>query len=1166
MVGRTWRMRVGEVRMRVGENDRVKEASRWLDIPDTWILFESSSSYCSGWYCYYTEYYARRVFDNDPFTYWEPRHQPPGYQHWFILDLQTSFTIQRLAVTNTGDPVRDVVNVILKSSSVWPFAWEEVFSTDAVVPGTTNPQHFELNCVGRYLYLLVDTQTGTRPVLAEVSFYGIENTGDPEGLSCHTLNTGCVISDTAVQSAPPGGQSCYVIADIHEGLRTPDNPLSVHRTGNVTLHGDLQFECAEDYEWQIGGWRCGGGHISDYNIPAKCDPDGIHPCCSDGGWCGNSPLHCDCAACIDYRGQAIPKWQIGGWRCGGGHISDYNIPAKCDPDGIHPCCSDGGWCGNSPLHCDCAACIDYRGQEGIVIHSGVNLAERGKAYSSVYDAPPDRVIDGDTSTAWASGSCMHTPSTGSVDPWVQIDLCGSFTINSVVIYNRGDELPERANPFNLHMGDSADITQNPVVQANMNFDPSSLDVITIPVSGVTARYVGIVLPGPSRVLHICEFQVYVDDSYIPFDNCLYTLGCEVAGATPGELVYAAPFHARPPGLIANVSVEITAGENPPITLHTLFQIAPDSTLTGLDLLCAENCNPTDTLAFLPLELYTESDLYGTTEFSLLEFPADFAGQDWTSGIESSTSDRLRVLGGTFWVQGRYTIRITDVHVTASGDWSRTADYSFEVLPPPELLEPVSNLTRACTLLPAGGVSLIDRFCLSCPAFTDILGPVEVSISFELIPIGVEVATTTFPGDGPPTDNRILISLSSLWVGYTPLVDIAAGIILLNVRVASVDGRFLEFDLAPLEIGIPTMAQLQSYLDNYFAYPDGDFFRSIALGDTQAAFNVAIFASAIVGRLANEGEDTLEVFDKLMEALSHVEINDEVSINGVSLTILLASGVPEMVSGESQSQNATTTCFEGFDILDDIYLTKLMPEFEDPEIYADITMSKMHLRIKRENRTRYSERVYLVGGDSDSLVRTTSFSDLLGNSCWGSPEVGIQFLEANFNPFEYSNNSHQIRSDVTGLGVKCGTRTHDVSGLSEPIDILTRRKNESLDGSIYVFETTEPLGSLAIFQFFAGKEQSALGFNIDVNSTLFPQDISLFLRKDGLPTQDVFNWTATLPLPEDQLFSIPWIDQAPWSNETNLTSSAYQWLLPREEVDITDYDVGNMTAYFIGNDV
>ncbi|XP_066269401.1 uncharacterized protein [Branchiostoma lanceolatum] len=1133
----------------------------------------------------------------------------------------------------------------------------------------------------------------------------IENTGGSEGLSCPTFNTGCIISDTAVAVAPPGGQSCYVTADIHEGPRSLDNPLPVHRTGNLTLHGDLLFECGEDYEVQVV-WSARGYDEENPDrtmdelllssittnsihlfIPPKTLPLGIYmiqlqaimtvpgsghvsvsavqtwielaklPVVYSMGSAlrtveasGDLLLKADSSydpeeilvsSGFEYKWTCtlvylppLPKWATAGWRCGPGYSSDYSVPAKCDPDGVNRCCSPGGWCGSSPLHCNCGpTCIDYRGVDlqatrGIDIHSGVNVAERGKAYSTLVDgsAVPDRVIDGDTSTVWSSGSCMHTPSTGTVDPWVQIDLCTSFTINSVVIFNRGDELPERANPFNLHMGDSADITQNPVVGNNLNFDPSSLTVKTIPVSGVTARYVGMLLPGPARVLHICEIQVFVDDQYIPFEDCSYTLGCEVAGSTPGELLYAAPMHARPPGTIANVTVEITAGENPPIILHTVIRVAADTTLTGLDLLCAENCNPVDTLAALSLELYTESDLYGTTEFSLAEFPADFAGQDWTSGIESVTSDRLRVLAGTFWAQGHYTIRLTDVHVTPSGDWSRIADYSFEVLPPPEARpEPSISLADSCSLLPAGGVSLIDRFCLVCPdMFTDILGPLEVFISFELIPIGVEVASATFPGDGPPADNRILISLSSLWVLYTPLFDLAAGTILLSVRVSSVDGRFLEFDLTPIDIGIPTMAQLQSYLDSYFAYPDGDFFRSLALGDTQAAFNVAIFASAIVGRMAYEGEDTLEVFDKLIESLSHVEINDEVSISGVSLSILLATGVPEMVSGESQvlaagllktafektrelagdlestpvgvinklaafmfsgsvnvmaasstmaekdhlegktyspnlilSQNATTTCFQGFDILDDIYLTKLMPEFEDPEIFADISMSKMHLRIKRENRTRFSERVYLVGGDSDSLVRAPSFPDLLEDSCWDSSEVGIQFLEANFNPFEYSNNSQEVRTDVTGLGVKCGSRTHDVTGLSEPIDILTRRKNESLDGSVYVFETSEPLGSLTVFQFFVGKEQSALGFSIDFNSTRFPQNVSLFLRKDGLPTQDTFNWTATLPLPEDELFSIPWI------NGTNLTSSPYQWLLPREEVDITDYDVGNMTAYFIG---
>ncbi|KAI8497521.1 hypothetical protein Bbelb_248270 [Branchiostoma belcheri] len=1282
-------------------NYRQCTASRWLEVPSSWILDESSGSYCSFWSCYYTVDYAWKAFDGDATTAWAPLHQPDGYQHWVILDLQTSFSIQRLSVTNMGDPVHDIVGVTVESSLLWPYTWVEALSSDAVVPSATYPQQLELQCTGRYLRLNVNTESGTRPILAEVSLYGIENTGGPEGLPCPTLNTGCVISDTAGETAPPGGQSCYVTADIHEGLRSSESPLSIHRTGNVTLHGDLAFNCGEHYELQViwtargydeenpdrtmdefllnsvatngihlfippktlplGKYMIqlqaiitvpGSGHVSVSAVQTWIEFASLPVVYSMGSLVRTVPTSGDLLikadssydpeelmvstrftyrwTCTLLHKPALPKWSATNWRCGPGYAADYSIPAECDPNGIYPCCSPGGWCGNTPLHCSCAGCIDYRGTAppafyGIDIHSGVNVAERGQATSSVVDgsATADRVIDGNTDGAWSGGSCMHTPSSGDTDPWVQIDLCHAFAISSVTIYNRADELPERANPFNLHMGDSADITQNPVVAANLNFGGlSSWTVMTIPVTGVTARYVGIVLPGPGRVLHICEFQVYVDDDYIPFDDCLYTLGCEVPGSSPGELLYAAPTHNRPPGMTANITVEITAGENPPITLYTIIEISPDATLTGMDILCAENCNPTDTLSFLALELYTESDLYGTTEFSLVEFPAEFAGQDWTSGIESQTSDRLRVLADTFWAQGHYTIRITDVYMNGLDDWSRTAEYRFEVLPPPEvILDPTATLTEACTLLPAGGVSLIDKFCLTCSAFTDILGPVEVSVGFELVPVGVEIASATFPGDGPPAENDIIISaLPSLWVGYTPLMDLASGTLLLTVRASSVDGRHTEFQLAPIEIEIPTMAQLQAYLDSYFAYPDGDFFQSLALGDTQAALNVAIFASDIVGKLAFEGQDTIEAFDKITEALSHVEIDDAVKVEGVALSVMLATGVPEMVSGESQvlsagflkaafettkhlagdletthlatinklsafmfsgsvnvmlasstmaikehqeginyspnlllSQNATTTCFEGFNILDDIYLTKLMPEFSDPEIFADISMSKDQAGKQDEGgRTNVPcKRRQRQSGQGSFLLGPA------GECCWASSEVGIQFLEANFNPFEYSNNSQEVRSDVTGLAVKYGSRTRDVRGLNEPIDILTRRKNESLDGSVYVFETAEPLGSLAVFHFLVGKEQSALGFSIDFNSTRFPQEVSMFLRKGGLPTQDVFNWTATLPVPEGQLFSIPWI------NGTNLTSDPYQWLLPREEVDVTAYDVGNLTSYFIG---
>ncbi|XP_078682378.1 polycystin-1-like protein 3 [Branchiostoma floridae x Branchiostoma belcheri] len=526
-------------------------------------------------------------------------------------------------------------------------------------------------------------------------------------------------------------------------------------------------------------------------------------------------------------------------------------------------------------------------------------------------------------------------------------------------------------------------------------------------------------------------------------------------------------------------------------------------------------------------------------------------------------------------------------------------------------------------------------------FLDILGPLELSIRFQLTPAG-ELATATFPGDGPDEDTRIFLTASSrVWVGYTRLFDLAVGSIRLFVRADSVDGRFFEIELAPIEIRPPTVSQLQSYLDAFYAHPDGLFFTQLALGDPEKAFKGAILASSAAGGLAYTGYDVLEIVDKITETIAMVDLEGVESINGVALSTFLVTVVPEMVSGKSQvlaatslqaafertrelagnttdtpvevvnklaafmfsgqccplrsertvnvlaassvlaekgqiagksfstdlayCQEATTIAFQALDILDDIYLNRLMSEFSDPEIFADHSMSKVHIRIKRENRTRLAGRVYHVSGDSDSLVRVPSFPDLLGDSCIDSDVVGIQFLESNVNPYEYSNNSREIGADVTGLGVKCGNRTLPVSGLTDPVDILTRRsKNNSLAELMYVFEASEPRGNMAIFQFFVRKNHSALSIeldfpslDLDFNNTLFPPDVTMLLRKEAPPTPEEYDWTATLPVPDEQIVSIP------WTNGTNLTSNPYHWLLSPEEINITTEDVDTMKDYFIG---
>ncbi|XP_070545391.1 uncharacterized protein [Ptychodera flava] len=105
--------------------------------------------------------------------------------------------------------------------------------------------------------------------------------------------------------------------------------------------------------------RCGSDYPLSDGSPAECDPGGIYPCCSSYGWCGNTPTHCDCDTCTDYSSTAT--WRSTDVYCGPGYPAANGEPAECDPNGEFPCCSPFGWCGNTPDHCDCDDCSDYRG-------------------------------------------------------------------------------------------------------------------------------------------------------------------------------------------------------------------------------------------------------------------------------------------------------------------------------------------------------------------------------------------------------------------------------------------------------------------------------------------------------------------------------------------------------------------------------------------------------------------------------------------------------------------------------------------------------------------------------------------------------------------------------------------------------------------------------------
>ncbi|KAI8480406.1 hypothetical protein Bbelb_418640, partial [Branchiostoma belcheri] len=171
--------------------------------------------------------------------------------------------------------------------------------------------------------------------------------------------------------------------------------------------------------------------------------------------------------------------------------------------------------------CSCPA-GQFLSEDGTrcVLSSGtdVNVALGKTVYQTSTMEPASRAVDGNTNSNWLAGSCTHTADAGETGPSWWVDLAQSYMIARVVIFNRQDGSQDRLNPFNIHIGDSDQVSMNPKCGGDHRI---ALDQPTISVScpGMMGRYVGVRLPGPSRVLTLCEVQVYTETDSPQFLTC-----------------------------------------------------------------------------------------------------------------------------------------------------------------------------------------------------------------------------------------------------------------------------------------------------------------------------------------------------------------------------------------------------------------------------------------------------------------------------------------------------------------------------------------------------------------------------------------------------------------------------------------------------------------------
>ncbi|KAI8515539.1 hypothetical protein Bbelb_063520 [Branchiostoma belcheri] len=1251
----------------------LSEQKRYLDIPPSYLV---------DWYNQVDSVStADGAIDCDYLTSWQTAFTlvRPWDRHWMILDLQTTHTLYEISIENHGWDLADVASFLLESSSVDPYDWKYVTNSDSVQIATIFSQYFQFRGTGRYWKITVWTADGWNVWFHDVCFYGHAVSPVP----CPQLQTDCALdgSPQVVASEVATGQPCHVSVDIHEGVRSKDNPLQVSRSAELTLHGLASYNCDGPYEASAIWIMPGNDDFTDVQLDLLPDLTDVYP----------DRLHLTLPAKTMPLGTFLLQLKVTMVATGSSHVSvgvaqtyvsfgwlpiaptlgsaartvddgDFwvNADQSWDPDGLIPS-SDFTY----TWTCDIVyipdptplECIDVL--ENILIHDGsrykvytdsetASNAEDECAKESGHLASPTdqaeweailhlndcvgggtRTIgvmdtDGDgqwslsdgtqvTWSAWAPGypsapaadACAQVTSSGwsdDVSCSTQNEFICELPISddcmvsperyrgavNYTIEGRDCQAWGSASPHLQTLAYYTSVQEEPAV-GNKCRDPSG-DGVWCYTMDAGKRWENCPVP-------YCAHKI----GLLACGNILGVQDSADADPDAGRL-HIVGKSDRQVGAIIKISVAIEAEGRP--TKYSFVNIHVGT--SSLDLSCKRNCNPDSHVISEELHLESDGNSDGNGYWTLVESPADFPGLDWSLDVSRVTGNTIKVRPDVFWAAGNYTLRITDD--------SKIAEWRFRV-PVNPWRSSGDPATEPCRLIPPVGISLMDQFCVTCDDYVDEYGPVQMEIKYEFIPSGVLTPTVAFPGDEPPTVIDFILSLFTGWVGYTYMVDIAPGTVILILRAFSFDGRYTEVHLPPIVISPPTLAQLSAYMLGLYADGEGTFYTSLMVGATEDAFLSAVTVSGVIGVLADSGVDVQELITETIENMNQVPLEDIESVMGVASVLLLVTPFPDQLTPESTvsaasalksafvalralsgdsselsvgavnraagsmfsavgnvftssqtkalaereagisnsvtleaSKNATTIGFEGLDVLDDIMLNALMPEFNE---------TKDQEMIQRQNRTIREERVYQVGGVSDCLIRVPSLPPLIGNQCPPGETVGVQFYESNFNPFEYSNNSNEVQSDIPGLSVKCGNQTLQVSDLGEPIDILTRRENTSLDDFMFIFKRAAPLGELSTFLFFAKTSRSSFGILVEFNSTLFPQPVTMVLSKHVQPTTDQYNWTTTLPVPDDQLFSIKWV------NGTYLTADPYLWHLSEEEMDITDGDVENMTKYYVG---
>ncbi|XP_070545132.1 serine-rich adhesin for platelets-like [Ptychodera flava] len=154
-------------------------------------------------------------------------------------------------------------------------------------------------------------------------------------------------------------------------------------------------------------------------------------------------------------------------------------------------------------------------QSGRINHALGKSATQSSIYLS---AGASRAVDGSKSGNFNDGTCTCT--LNEYEAWWKVDLGGVYLVNRVCVVNRQDCCAGRLEGAVVRVGNNRVFSQNDMCEDALRLDEVREKCIIFHCNDLSGRYVSIQLEGSSRMLTLCEVEVFSDrDTEFPQITC-----------------------------------------------------------------------------------------------------------------------------------------------------------------------------------------------------------------------------------------------------------------------------------------------------------------------------------------------------------------------------------------------------------------------------------------------------------------------------------------------------------------------------------------------------------------------------------------------------------------------------------------------------------------------